>query len=957
MAMFRNYYLLTYNKNIGKNLLHNCQCYKTDYADEEYFVENTIRQQKSYMGCLCEIINDGQTSRTRIAHKSVPIMIGSYIDFCVRGKDIVERDYSQWGAFILNGMYQIYTVFSTFDALSLHVRRTHTGTVVQYYTYCDNQGVALTYEKNVIECIYDKNVYTSCNGDTTWVDLLNRANKFVKYAFSASEYIELFDRMLSYPYDMNLLANRQFLSGIAVMRKYITFDSNQRRKGKTMPPLSRAFELGNIYVALSKKNAYETTDWFRTYSQKYNSTLHEGRSSKTIHFLPTVNRVINSALRNSSALTFPEDAYGFFCLLNTKDMKDAGEQHTLADYVIISEDSDDMLVYNYLRAHTTPQSSDQDILVLDGQLICCYCPFTLDFLIALKKEFPHVTTKYYRPYIMLSTKGSVLIKYFSKYDVFFSPAEVHEYKLEMEELALLSLTAKSISYDNLKRNQAAKSTVTINNIKGSVAVVESDLHEHIMKNSLGITCYVHNKNSSMENHLNLAVLSTNNDTTNFHKLYAAEIEPFLRKQQTPHQNPIDDDCYRRSLFKPNMYDTNDLLYENHLVETKRKKEKKASTTINAKRPMRGCITDRRQFYRSLNPFAKTCVTEYMYLVCGREHYKPKPMPALRMWCMFGNLNGSCVEDGVVLDTKSVNALAPIHYNAFLTVDFVFRNTTQPYDAFFVQVQNETMHSHKSQDVIIGCLISPHKVTIKNSTHCRVKAYEIGNHTYYLLQFLPNQTNTYDQLNVHKYINGRNVTITINGTHMAKVGIGTKLANDSGQKNVCSRIADLSAYTGVTRDGRKIHAQIVYSDVSIVGRVIAGQVYSMLTSPDLAIGNNGELLAPIDLSIHSLHPHTNIKIFDIKVDTLTNINGFDSQNLPNTSLALRSQSVKSKIDQLIGFYGYELIFKKSVQKSTEQLFHKRAKNRWKKIKLSGVFSNILAILNFHTVTVADYLFLN
>lgn len=124
-------------------------------------------------------------------------------------------------------------------------------------------------------------------------------------------------------------------------------------------------------------------------------------------------------------------------------------------------------------------------------------------------------------------------------------------------------------------------------------------------------------------------------------------------------------------------------------------------------------------------------------------------------------------------------------------------------------------------------------------------------------------------------------------------MGTKIANAFGQKNICSKIADLSHIWGVTRDGRKVHAQILYSDVSVVGRCTAGQLYYMLSSFDLAIGPNKEIIAPIHLVIHSLNPYTNNKMFDIKVDTLTNMNGFDSQLLANVSHALKTEKIMSK----------------------------------------------------------------
>lgn len=125
--------------------------------------------------------------------------------------------------------------------------------------------------------------------------------------------------------------------------------------------------------------------------------------------------------------------------------------------------------------------------------------------------------------------------------------------------------------------------------------------------------------------------------------------------------------------------------------------------------------------------------------------------------------------------------------------------------------------------------------------------------------------------------------------------------------MCTRLADLRDCWGVTKDGRKVHAQIVYSEASLLGRVPAGQLYEMLVSPELAIGPRGEIIAPIDLVLHTLHPYTNVKIFDIKVDTLTNINGFDAQNLACVSGFLRRDRVRDRVLQVLGLHGYRVNF--------------------------------------------------
>lgn len=350
MVFFEAYLLCSYNAQIGTRLLMDCGCY-ADYAVEELFIERIINERKSYLAC---ITYDSQT-RKRVGHRSIPIMLGSYIDYRIRGKAAVERSRAQWGAVILKGMLKIYTSFSTFDALSMHVRETNERKSIEWFTYVDGEGVALCYSNKTVEWTY-KNESRDHLQSREWIDLINRANPFVKHRHvQPSEYVDVFDKILEYPYDMNDLKNRQFLIGVTIINKYIDYDlaKRKRKKGAGCVKMATAFESGSLYTVLSKKNTYETEEWCKTYPQNYDNTLHEGRSNKTAHFLQNVTRASNEAFRNSKAVEFPTDAFDYFCILNTKELKSAGEQNVLADFVVMTEETDPMEVYAYVRRTST----------------------------------------------------------------------------------------------------------------------------------------------------------------------------------------------------------------------------------------------------------------------------------------------------------------------------------------------------------------------------------------------------------------------------------------------------------------------------------------------------------------------------------------------------------------------------------------------------------------------------
>jgi hypothetical protein len=296
------------------------------------------------------------------------------------------------------------------------------------------------------------------------------------------------------------------------------------------------------------------------------------------------------------------------------------------------------------------------------------------------------------------------------------------------------------------------------------------------------------------------------------------------------------------------------------------------------------------------------------LIFNSKYYKPPSVWNLRLRAAFGNPKGDCIEDGVVIDAETVKHIPPIMYNACITVEFTFKTVKQPKGSRFITING--CDGMLNDELMVGCLITEHAAYVKHSKHTNILRGKIGDHYFYLIIFLPKKTNMYNNLHVRHIYNSNVITVVITGQTSVKVDVGSKVANAFGQKNIISMVHDLRDCCGITRSGRKVHAQIIYSEVSLVGRVISGQLYDMFMSDELAIGDDGTIIAPIDLIIHTLHPYTNVKVFAVKNDTLTNINGFDTQNLCCTSQALRNNDVQNQIFQVLGLHGYDVEFLKS-----------------------------------------------
>jgi hypothetical protein len=198
----------------------------------------------------------------------------------------------------------------------------------------------------------------------------------------------------------------------------------------------------------------------------------------------------------------------------------AGERNALADYVICSEKTDHVALYQFLKrlslTHQTKEhhNTNETNVVPYDQIVINYfiadirLKIDLNTLNVIKNEFPHVTTRYFRPYVVFTTNGSIPIKYFDEHDNFFSPAEIYEFNLHVKEKDVLSDTAKQIPEAGLTADQPAKLTVAINNMKVGVANSKGKLHEVAMQNSLGITCYTEIDETIQQKILDTAVLST-----------------------------------------------------------------------------------------------------------------------------------------------------------------------------------------------------------------------------------------------------------------------------------------------------------------------------------------------------------------------------------------------------------------------------------------------------------------
>ena len=212
---FDTYFLCSYNYKLverslmfdriksthSKYLMIDCRCYDI-YKDPKSFEQEVIIKRKSYVACLCYVFE----TRKRINHCTIPIVLGSYLDYRIRGLQAILECRAQWGTVILKGVLKIYASFSTFDALSMHIRETKKVKSIDWFTYVPspenntNNGLAINYRNNIVSWTYK---YESCDSTKSneWINLLIKSNPFgdrLPFKNHEVEYMQMFDRIVQF---------------------------------------------------------------------------------------------------------------------------------------------------------------------------------------------------------------------------------------------------------------------------------------------------------------------------------------------------------------------------------------------------------------------------------------------------------------------------------------------------------------------------------------------------------------------------------------------------------------------------------------------------------------------------------------------------------------------------------------------------------------------------------------
>lgn len=133
--------------------------------------------------------------------------------------------------------------------------------------------------------------------------------------------------------------------------------------------------------------------------------------------------------------------------------------------------------------------------------------------------------------------------------------------------------------------------------------------------------------------------------------------------------------------------------------------------------------------------------------------------------------------------------------------------------------------------------------------------------------------------VFSYYDSINNIIICNYRFLSPLCVGKKLADLQGQKSVISAVKDLSKYKCKKRYGTVCHPQVMFSPISVMGRLTVSQIYEMFTSERLAISDDARIfIAPLRYNLHNIYAGRELKIGESRLDLMTVENGIQANNL-------------------------------------------------------------------------------
>nr|WOZ57607.1 LEF-8 [Menippe mercenaria nudivirus] len=781
----------------------------------------------------------------------------------------------------------------------------------------------------------------------TWLSMMNEAGSRLishvsegTYEFKKKDYFDVFNAFIECAPKLDDVSNKVSRTETYIMYRALTHnidmcfasDPDMKNLGQK---LYTTFKNGNMFFTLAQYiMESRLTNGFKAIWQN----IEAQKINQGAMMTSTIKRSVNDSIKNSKALLYSRDGYWFICTIDSREMKGAGENVMLGQLVIIPIALDVKKVVSFI----VENKQTLDIEGSKRRLQCVVNSFLQDFyvdatkLMNLKNRFKTISLMVFKSYLVINTNGYNQMKYSVKYDCFITPFEFNNIwpdafdnyhphlgynsgAMFLPESAELALPAKlTVANANVKgacmninsvfelnlfihTNGASNAGLIHRYIRGDTTVLLSfDGKKH--EGDFQIYIPIELKDS----HMRYSKISTQ-------RLDKDEIVPASIRCVFDIFKPIYDYTEANGMRMVDLLDnakgTFDRIY-NIMYDLYDMKERLEFVNVNEKKLIK---TDKpllvndddegtereQQVVYDTNLYNIKCfkrsnenIMESYKRMLTFDVDKNHP-PQMYVPVAFGDIEGGTNEDGIVIDEKLVKYGPRKLISQTLKITFKYDNKKDNPNISYIKCGKII-----NNEIIFGKVHSFTPISFSTTKNTKVSAIYIppSNYEYTISVKNASEYEKYISSTFHRKTN----CINIHFSYTVPLGVGTKLSTGHGQKGVVCKVADLSSVQGYTRHGTKVHPLILFSPTSVLGRIMASQVYSMFCQPDMALTTDGVLIAPHGVNIHNIEPSSKTKLSEVKNDLMTTENGNLYNETPFTMQVLSRQSIRQKKEEKIEY---------------------------------------------------------
>lgn len=714
--------------------------------------------------------------------------------------------------------------------------------------------------------------------------------------------------------------------------------------------IQNTFENGVVFFALqSKIRTGIEFDCSSNNNKPISNNVSGSKQDSSMLTTRMIKRRTTVQMKKSNALKYPHDGDFFLCPVNSKELEGAGEQVELAVLTVVSVPVKKTAIIKFLVEMSDQETEEKKYRVAIEDYITTF-QMTKKSLIDLKKTFPMVSVIIYGDVIKIQTQGGIPLKFCCFYELFISPFEkqfiwtdAFKYynayaKYDMSSQLSLEITKMppgkiNVSRINLK-NSAAQFTKKQIEEKTPNFIIFSKSggnHSAILKDSVDCdnVCRVdRSPHKATEKQLDFVQKSMDKtkeilqetgfkEPDLFKKMAPLKMRDFLmlldfekipKGKESAHQlverwfkkmrtlliqgkMPVGGFLHTDSFSKvsPEKFLKN-LDGQRDLILFKKKKRVHVSTE---EKPVKKRKIEAKFRLKDL-PLSLSSVN-------WKKIHDTRTNNLFHdfVFTAFGDIGGGTVEDGIILDTDYVKN-APLRLNSVqYKIDLKRADNIQ----FQSNLMNNKIFYHPQNirvdnEIIFGYITSCIRLTFGSNEMVKITETNMkGSYIYCVSCTFRLDDDAQIDINSEE---GDGV-IFVSYSFYEKIGIGTKISNLFGQKNVVSKIKDLKHFVGVQPNGLLVKPAILYPIQSLYGRFAASQITSALKFKNCAFQLNSpdgmpRILSPTLICFHEISSLCKMHTFkpNMRADLWLGNLGFDGNMLNGVrSIICSGQEMEKK----------------------------------------------------------------